>query len=319
MKKSALPLMIIFLWRNGCIVMRNTHVVGALFIVLMLLSGCTSQPSAQQTFSLADAQPAQRVTLQITLQNAHDQNGQPRDGTLAITSINDGQRSMHHLIATGNTAPIWLASVDNQAVFVTANQERRVIDGACTRDASGFPPVSIRDLLGPLQGFGQTAERWYSNYGGVAWQRFEANAHVDTHGILHAMKGQGQGKILLPGGDVITATIQWDYIVESYPVAIETPQTRCEAEGFTQISFPSAFGNATTMAGALLFTYTATLTHARDSLTSHWQSLGLSPTIIDQNQQSVTIEVTIQQQTVRAFLVQTNPQTIAITVIDITQ
>ena len=73
------------------------------------------------------------------------------------------------------------------------------------------------------------------------------------------------------------------------------------------------------MAGALLFTYTATLTHARDSLTSHWQSLGLSPTIIDQNQQSVTIEVTIQQQTVRAFLVQTNPQTIAITVIDITQ
>jgi hypothetical protein len=298
--------------------MHNPRVYWLLFIIV-LLTGC-AQPDTQQTFILADAQPPQRVTLIITLQNARDQNGALRDGTLAITSLNDGQRSMLQITTTGTVAPIWLTSVDNNAVFVTANQTRRIVDGTCTRDAGGFPPVSIRDILGPLQGFiSETNTVLRSTQGGAAWQRFDAEAYVDDQGALTRLNGQGQGKVLLPGGDVITADMEWDYVVEAYPVMVVIPSQQCEAVGFSQISFPTAFGTATTMGGALLFTYTDTLEQTQDVLLQHWQSLGLSPQITDQNQQSVIIELTVQQQRIRAFLVQSTPQTTAITVISIAQ
>lgn len=295
--------------------MRSAHLYWFLFIIV-LLTGCT-QPATQQTFILADAQPPQRVTLIITLQNARDQNGIPRDGTLAITSLNDGQQSMLQITATGAVAPVWLNAVDNTAVFVTANQTRRIVDGTCTRDAGGFPPVSIRDILGPLQGFAQNGDILRSTQGGATWQRFDAEAYVDDQGALTRLKGQGQGKVLLPGGDVITADMQWDYMVESYPVMVVIPSQQCEAAGFNQISFPTAFGTATTMGGALLFTHADTLEQTQDTLINHWLSLGLSPQVTDQNQQSVTIDVSIQKQVIRAFLVQSSPQTTAITVITV--
>jgi hypothetical protein len=297
--------------------MHNPRVYWLLFIIV-LLTGC-AQPATQQTFVLADAQPPQRVTLIITLQNARDQNGASRDGTLAITSLNDGQRSMLQITTTGTVAPIWLKTVDNNAVFVTANQTRRIVDGTCTRDAGGFPPVSIRDILGPLQGFGSHGAGLRSTQGGAAWQRFDAEAYVDEQGALTRLQGQGQGKMLLPGGDVITADMEWDYVVELYPVMVVMPSQQCETVGFSQISFPTAFGTATTMGGALLFTYTDTLEQTQDVLLQHWQSLGLSPQITDQNQQSVTIDISIQKQVIRAFLVQSSPQTTAITVITVSQ
>ncbi len=297
--------------------MRNSRLYWLLFIIVML-TGC-AKPATQQTFVLADAQPPQRVTLIITLQNARDQNGTPRDGTLAITSLNDGQQSMLQITATGAVAPVWLSTVDNTAVFVTANQTRRIVDGTCTRDAGGFPPVSIRDILGPLQGFAPNEEMLRSTHGGAAWQRFDAEAYVDDQGALTRLKGQGQGKMLLPGGDVITADMQWEYVVESYPVMVVIPSQQCEAAGFNHISFPTAFGTATTMGGALLFTHADTLEQTQNTLINHWQSLGLSPQVTNQNQQSVTIDVTIQKQVIRAFLVQSSPQTTAITVITVSQ
>jgi uncharacterized lipoprotein YmbA len=46
-----------------------------LLLITIVLTGCGTQPVAQQTFILADATSAQRVTLEITLQNALDQMG----------------------------------------------------------------------------------------------------------------------------------------------------------------------------------------------------------------------------------------------------
>ncbi|MFZ9858307.1 MAG: hypothetical protein ACO3F2_08260 [Roseiflexaceae bacterium] len=288
-----------------------------IILVLVLLTGCASQPTTQQTFILTDAQPLQRVTFQMTLSNAHDQNGTRRDGTLSVTSMNDGQRHMLHMTATDTVAPVWLKSVDDNAVFVTENQERRIIAGECTRDASGFPPVSMRDILGPLQGFAPQNDTWQSTQGGPAWSAFTAQAVTDSQVALTSMTGQGQGKVLLPGGDVITADITWIYLTESYPVTIAVPSVRCESQGFDGISFPSEFGVSSSMGGALLFTVVGTLPSIRDTLISHWQNSGFAPIISDENQQSVIIEIVTDSQQIRAFLVQKSNQTIDITIIRI--
>lgn len=288
-----------------------------IFLIVVMLAGCTAQPVAQQTFVLGDAPPGQRITLEMTLRNARDQNGILRNGTLSITSLNDGQRSMVHVTTTDAVAPVWLATVDNNAVFVTENQERRVVDGQCTRDAIGFPPVSMRDLLGPLHGFGQQNDVWQSRQGGAAWNDFDAQAVTDTQGVLASMTGQGRGKVLLPGGDVITADVTWRYTTDIYPVTIVVPTTRCESQEFDDISFPESFGASTSMGSALLFSTKGTTTSLRDSLMQHWQNNGLMPIIRDENQQSVTLEVTIKSQIVRAFLVQISDQRVDITVIRI--
>lgn len=291
--------------------------VWLLLLMVMMLCGC-AQPATQQIFVLADAQPPQRVSLFITLQNARDQNGAPRDGTLAITSLHDGQQQVTQIAATGAVAPVWLTTVDNNAVFVTANQTRRIIDGTCSRDAGGFPPVSMRDLLGPLNGFVPYGDTLRSTQGGAAWQKFAAEASVDDQGALTRLHGQGQGKILLPGGDVIRADIEWDYIVESYPVMVAVPSQQCEAVGFNHITFPTTFGTATTMGGALLFVYAGTLAETQDALMQHWQSNGLAPQLTDQQPQSVIVDVAVHAQIIRAFLVQSDSDTTAITVITIT-
>lgn len=290
-----------------------------LLLAIVVLCGCV-QPATQQTFVLADAQPPQRVTLIITLQNARDQNGAPRDGTISITSLHDGQRIMLQIVTTGDVAPAWLKTADNNAVFVTENNTRRLIDGSCTRDASGFPPVSIRDFFGPLQGFTSEGDNIFrSTQGGVAWQQFDAQATIDTQGALQQLQGQGRGKVLLPGGDVITANVEWDYVVEAYPVMVTMPSQQCEANTFSHISFPTSFGSSTTMGGALLFVHADTLAQTQNTLMQHWRGLGLSPQMTDQNQQSVIIEVTVHAQPIRVFLVQSTPHTTAITVIPIVQ
>lgn len=288
-----------------------------LLLITIVLTGCGTQPVAQQTFILADATSAQRVTLEMTLQNALDQNGGRRDGTLSMTAMNDGQVQMMHITATDAVAPIWLAAVDTNAVFITENQERRVIDGQCTRDAGGFPPVSIRDILGPLQGFAFERGAWQSTQGGDAWSVFDAQAVTDNRGMLTKMDGQGRGKVLLPGGDVITADITWQYTTDAYPVTIVVPPMRCESQAFDDLSFPVEFGTSTSMGGALLFSASGSLELFRDALIDHWQNAGLNPVIRDQNQQSAIIEVTTETQIVRAFLVQVSAQRVDITVIQI--
>jgi hypothetical protein len=297
--------------------MNNWHRL-VIYLIAVMLAGCTAQPVAQQTFVLGDAPLGQRVMLEITLRNARDQNGILRNGTLSVTSLNDGQRSMIHVTTTDAVAPVWLTTVYNNAVFVTENQERRVVDGQCTRDASGFPPVSIRDMLGPLHGFTQQNDTWASRQGGAAWISFDAQAITDMHGILASMTGAGRGKVLLPGGDVITADVTWRYTTEAYPVTVVAPTTRCESQEFDDISFPESFGASTSMGSALLFSVQGTIVSLRDTLMQHWQNNGLMPIIRDQNQQSVTLEVTIHSYIVRAFLVQTSDQRVDITVIRIT-
>lgn len=286
-------------------------------VITIILTGCMAQPAIVQTFMLSDASPSQRVTLEITLQNARDQDGSPRDGTLSITSLNDGQRNMMHITATEAVAPVWLATINGNAVFVTENQVRRVIDGNCTRDAGGFPPVSIRDILGPLQGFARQNDTWQSTQGGPAWNTFIAQAVTDSHVELTGMTGQGQGKVLLPGGDVITADMTWRYTTDIYPATIVTPTLRCESAGFDDLSFPAAFGTSTSMGGALLFSASGSLESLRDALIKHWQLAGLKPVIRDENPQSATIEISTKQQIVRVFLVQLSHQRVDVTVIRI--
>lgn len=295
-------------WRAACI--------GLLLIVLV---ACTAAPAVQETFILADAQPSQRVTLEVTLSDARDQNGVRRDGTLSITSINDGQLRMVHITSTDAVAPIWLTTVENNAVFVATDQERRVVDGTCTRDASGFPPVSIRDIFGPLQGFQRQGDIWQSTQGGTAWSEFSAQAVTTTQHMLTQMTGHGRGKVLLPGGDVISADMTWRYMIDAYPVTVVAPEARCESQGFTGISFPEAFGTSTSMGGALLFRTAGTLTSLRDALMTHWQRSGLEPAIRAENQQSITIEVVIDAHIVRAFLVHASTDAVDITVIRIAQ
>lgn len=297
--------------------MRNWRRFFTLLIAVMLI-GCTTQPVAQQTFVLVDATPAQRVTLEITLQNARDQHGARRDGTLSITSLNDGQQIMTHITTTDSVAPVWLASANDSAVFVTENQERRVIDGQCTRDASGFPPVSMRDMLGPLQGFVRQNDTLQSTQGGPAWSRFTAQAMTNSQGVLTSMTGQGQGKVLLPGGDVITADITWQYTTDAYPVTIVAPTMRCESQAFDDLSFPAVFGTSTSMGGALLFSASGSLASFRDALVAHWQDDGFTPVISAEQSQAVTIEIIVaERQIIRAFLVQSSNQRVDITVIQI--
>lgn len=282
----------------------------------LLLANCTPRIETPALI-LTDAGAGQRTTLTITLQNARDQENISRDGTLTLTSINDGQRQMMQIVATGRTAPLWLTTVDGHAVFVTADDERRIVDTTCTRDASGFPPVSMRDILGPLHGFTRTDEQLQSTQGGVAWERFVADARTNADGTVTHMNGQGRGKLLLPGSDVIRADMTWTYAVEAYPVAIVYPQQHCEAIVFAELSFPADIETLTTMGSALLLRSKYAQPQTRDILINHWQSLGLHPRIQDQNDQSTTLELPLATQLIRIFLVQSDQFT-DITVIRVT-
>ena len=282
-----------------------------------MIVSCGSTTIPSRTFILTDAMAQQRVTFQLTMTNAVDQAGVDRTGQLVFTSIHDGTHRMLHVQANGATAPIWLQSIDNQAVFVMNDQSRHIIDGSCTRDAIGFPPIALRDILGPLQGFVLDDTRWQSTRGGDSWQRFVADAQTDAQDSLTSMHGEGRGKLLLPGGDVITADISWAYEVEPYPVTLVVPDTSCEALAFQQISFPDEFGISTTMSGALLFQSPYPLIATQNKLMKYWQSAGLAPTISQQNDLSSIIEINQSTDVVRVFLTQTQTNTTDITVIQL--
>ncbi len=278
------------------------------------MTGCAAEPPSH-TVLLNDAAHRQRITLALELIDARDQNAMRRDGTLTLTSLNDGQQQMLHIVATGDTAPIWLRNVDNQMVFITDQNIRRIVDGPCTRDASGLPPVSIRDVLGPLQGFRQNDTIWSSTHGGAAWTTFTAHARINAQNAVTQMDGRGQGKVLLPSGDVITATMTWKYMVDAYPVTIVAPTRHCETQAFDDISFPAALGTSSAMGGALVFSSNGSLIVLRDALRTHWEAQGFKPIIRDENAQSVTIEIANDTDIIRAFLVETQPQIVDITVI----
>lgn len=288
------------------------------FIFLGFLTSCTSS-APTQTFMLSEAQPNQRVILTITLTDAYDQDGVSRNGTVTLTSTNDGAYQLMHITATNESAPLWLQNNANQAIFVTHNQTRRVIDSACTRDARGLPLVSLRDIMGPLQGFRQQFNQWQSNQGGVAWQQFEAVAHTDAQNALIDLNGTGRGKVLMPGGDVITAQITWSYTVTPSFESLSVPTRQCEAQEFDDIPFPSEFGTPSSMGGALLFSIAEPLVATRELLLSHWQINGFEPIIYDSNVQSAVIEIANEGSAIRAFLVQTTPHSTDITVIHVDQ
>jgi len=116
-----------------------------ILVFVSLLTACATTPVTRTV--VLDSAPTGVHQLTITTANAVDTQAQPRNGTYQLTVSTDATTTLLNVQATGTLLPTWLAAVDGQATFVVRSNQRHVIDGDCLRDAIGFPPITMRDLL----------------------------------------------------------------------------------------------------------------------------------------------------------------------------
>jgi hypothetical protein len=225
--------------------------VSILLICIGVFTAC-STPTPTRTVAL-DTERTGVHQLIVTTANAVDTQAQPRNGTYQLTISSDATTTLLHVQATGTLLPTWLAAVAGQATFVVRADQRHFIDGDCLRDASGFPPVTMRDILGPMHEFTALPEahRWQSTTGGAGWQRFQATATIIDQ-LLTTLQGTGTGRILLPWSEVVQGDISWDYTYQATVPSLVAPTQLCLGTLLDTLPFPPEWVNRRYYAGALL-------------------------------------------------------------------
>ena len=266
--------------------------------VVWLCSCSTTPPSGQQIVLRDDASNF-RYTLAITTRNAYDESGSPRDGTLTVVTTNTPTGQLQNISTTDQLTPNWLRPFAGHISIATQGTERWVVVDDCRRDAGVLPMVSMRDILGPLPGFVKSDTQLFSKNGAPLWQSWAASAIPDTTGAIQSATGHGTGKIFIPGGEVISGDISWDYQRIPTPT-LTIPTKPCNDVILDTLTLPPTWTNRRMYGGALLAESaslpTRSATDLRDTLsTNGWQTTTLdthiTPIVMDASSNHATIRV----------------------------
>ena len=266
----------------------------------VLISSCNTTPPSGKQIVLRDDALNFRYTLMVTARHARDESHTPRDGTLTIISTNTADGQLQDISATGQLTPNWLRSFAGHISIATQASERWGIADDCRRDAKVLPMISMRELLGPLPGFLARDNQLFSQNGAPLWQSWAASAIPDETGAIQSATGHGNGKILIPGGEVIRGDISWDYQRTPAP-AIRIPRHDCNDIVLDALVLPKNWINRRMYGGALLaespYIPTRSATDLRDTLSSKgWQT-----TTLDTHTTSIVMDALSNQTTIRIF------------------
>lgn len=274
-----------------------------LLIVISLgvwLSSCSTPPPRGQQIVLRDDAPNFRYTLAITTRNAYDESGSPRDGTLTIITTNTPTGQLQNISTTNQLTPNWLRPFAGHISIATQGTERWLIADDCRRDAAVLPMISMREVLGPLPGFVTSDTQLFSKNGAPLWQSWAASAIPDATGAIQSATGHGTGKIFIPGGEVVSGDISWDYQrIPAPPLTI--PSQPCNDVVLDTLTLPSQWVNRRMYGGALLAenaqSPTRSATELRDTLSNN----GWKITALDTHTTPIVMEASSNHATIRVF------------------
>ena len=276
--------------------------------------GCTSTPDTTLRLSITGDSRDILHTLTITVSDATTSSGQAVAGRIVITRRQHADTNQYTIASTGTVTPRWLTPFGGTLTVVTTPTATWQIDAGCARDASMLPTIAMHDVLGPLTGFDGDGELLTSRVGGSSWQQFDAQAQHDRTGQLTAMTGSGYGKILLPGGDVITGAVSWQYETDADARPITIPP-RCSDAVYAALPLPAHWQNRRPYGGALLAETQLPLTQAARELVTSLATNGWDASVTQSDAQQVVIDATTITDSVRLFLVPNTQGGVDLTVI----
>jgi hypothetical protein len=283
------------------------------------LSSCSATPPAAsgQRLVLTDDALNFRYTLSVTTRNARDESGTPRDGTLTIVTTNTPTGQRQDISTTDQLTPNWLIPFAGQVSIATQTTERWLIADDCRRDAGVLPMISMRELLGPLPGFVRSDNQLFSQDGAPLWQSWAASALPDATGAIQSATGHGTGKIFIPGGEVISGDISWDYQRIPAP-SMTIPSQHCNDVVLDTLTLPPTWTNRRMYGGAFLAESpqapARSATDLRDTLSNN----GWKITTLDTHTTPIVIQASSQHDTIRVFVVSNQNSGSDITIIAVT-
>jgi hypothetical protein len=290
------------------------HTIMLGLVLGSLLACTTSTDRATIRLNLDSAQVDVVHTLTVTMRDATTSAGQSVAGELSITTRRQRELVQQQVRIRGSIMPNWLLPFNGTLNTIITPTQTWQYDDGCVRDGSMLPPVSMRDILGPMSGFYQNGAHLTSETGGAAWQQFSAHAERDAQGQLISMTGRGRGKILLPGGEVVTGDMDWQYQTRHDTTVIVLPP-RCSDAVYAEIPLPAHWQNRRPYGGAILAESTTSLATAAPELVTFLATNGWQSDVIQSDTQGVVIQAASQQDTIRLFLVANQQNGVDLTII----
>ena len=286
---------------------------------LAWLSSCSATPPATggQRLVLTDDAPNFRYTLTVTTRNASDESGTPRNGTLTIVTTNSPAGQRQDISTTDQLTPNWLIPFAGQVSIATQTTERWLIADDCRRDAGVLPLISMRDLLGPLPGFVRSDNQLFSQDGAPLWQSWAASALPDATGAIQSATGHGTGKIFIPGGEVISGAISWDYQRIPAP-SMTIPSQHCNDVVLDTLTLPPTWTNRRMYGGAFLAESPQAPARSATDLRDTLNNNGWKITTLDTHTTPIVIQASSQHDTIRVFVVSNQNSGSDITIIAVT-
>lgn len=286
---------------------------------LVWLSSCSATPPATsgQRLVLTDDAPNFRYTLSVTTRNASDESGAPRDGTLTIVTTNTPTGQRQDISITDQLTPNWLIPFAGQVSIATQTTERWLIADDCRRDAGVLPIISMRELLGPLPGFVRSDNQLFSQDGAPLWQSWTASALPDATGAIQSATGHGTGKMFIPGGEVISGDISWDYQRIPAP-SMTIPSQHCNDVVLDTLTLPPTWSNRRMYGGAFLAESPQAPARSATDLRDTLRSNGWKITTLDTHTTPIVIQASSQHDTIRVFVVSNQNSGSDITIIAVT-
>ncbi len=286
---------------------------------LVWLSSCSATPPAPdgQRLVLTDDAPNFRYTLIVTTRNASDESGAPRNGTLTIVTTNTPTGQRQDISTTNQLTPNWLIPFAGHISIATQASERWLIADDCRRDANVLPMIVMREVLGPLPGFVASDNQLFSQNGAPIWQSWAASALPDAAGAIQSATGHGTGKIFIPGGEVISGDISWDYQrIPAPPMTI--PSQHCNDVILDTLTLPPTWINRRMYGGALLAESPQAPAHSATDLRDTLVTNGWQITTLDTHATPIVIQASSQSDTIHVFIVSNQNNGSDITIITVT-
>lgn len=283
------------------------------------LSSCSATPpvAGGQRLVLTDDALNFRYTLSVTTRNARDESGTPRDGTLTIVTTNTPTGQRQDISTTDQLTPNWLIPFAGQVSIATQTTERWLIADDCRRDAGVLPMISMRELLGPLPGFVRSDNQLFSQDGAPLWQSWAASALPDATGAIQSATGHGTGKIFIPGGEVISGDISWDYQRIPAP-SMTIPSQHCNDVVLDTLILPPTWTNRRMYGGAFLAESPQAPARSATDLRDTLNNNGWKITTLDTHTTPIVIQASSQHDTIRVFVVSNQNSGSDITIIAVT-
>lgn len=285
------------------------------FIILMmwLCAACAPAPQGQTVY-IDDAAPDITHTLDITISAATTSTGQPVSGHLVLTSRRHGDTRRLTITSSGPVTPNWLTPFGGALSIITTPTATWHVDDGCVRDGSMLPSITMRDIFGPLSGFIAAGTVLRSQSGGTAWTQFSATAQTTADGSLTTMTGDGRGKILVPGGIVVTGAIAWTYGTQIDVTPIVLPP-RCNDAVFADMPIPDNWHNRRPYGGAMLAESSLSLGDTQQELLQLLLDKKWQAQVMQADTQVVVIHASYNNETVQLFLVSNEHNGVDITMI----